>query len=104
MQLKSGIEGFKMIWNTSKKPSVGDIRKENRFSFFPTKINDKWYWLEFYEVEQLYISRIDNYWVDNKYYFCGELIQDNKLHAVPPSPPHPFKNTLKSIKEFKELK
>jgi hypothetical protein len=94
--------GIKMIWKASKKPNVGDNRLENRFSFFPTKICDRWYWLEFYVVEQLYISRNDDYWVDSKYYFCGELIKDRNIPAILHH--HPFKNTLKSIKEFKELK
>lgn len=80
------------------KPKVGDIKREFRFSFLPTKINDTWYWLEFYEVEQLFIGRNYDYWVDNKFYYCGELIYDKNIPAIPPDP---FRETRKAINNYK---
>jgi len=75
-----------MIFNTTQKPKLGDTRKSTRFSFFPTKINDKWYWLEFYDVEELYISRNYNYWVSNKFFYCGQLIENRNVPIIPPKP------------------
>jgi len=77
-----------MIWNVKKKPQLGDTRRGWRFSFFPTKIADKWYWLEFYEVEEIYISRSFDSWQDNKFWHCGELIEDRNI-PVKPIPPMP---------------
>ena len=86
-----------MIFKAKQKPKVGDTRREERFSFFPTKIGDSWYWLEFYEVEQLYISRNYDDWVDNKFYFCGELIGDRDIPTIPPDP---FRHTKELIQKI----
>jgi hypothetical protein len=83
-----------MIWDSTPTPEIGDTRKSHRFSFLPTKIGNQWYWLEFYEVEQLYISRADDYWVDNKWWFCGRLIENKNIPVTPSTPPNPniYKN------------
>lgn len=78
-----------MIWESTPKPKPGDTRKFWRFSFFPTKIRGNWYWMEFYEVEQLRISRAYDSWVDNKFYHCGKLIEDRCIPVYPPKPTPP---------------
>lgn len=85
-----------MIWNVSKQPNVSDTKREWRFSFLPTKIANRWYWLEFYEVEHFYVSR-NIEWKKIKVYYSGKVIEDRSGDFM-------FSNALEKIKEYKDTR
>ena len=37
-----------MKWTIKPKPKVGDIKYKIKFALFPTKVENKWVWLESY--------------------------------------------------------
>ena len=51
-------EGNRMKWKTTRyTPKEGDARIRRKFAWFPTEIRDYTYWLESYQVKEVYTYR-----------------------------------------------
>lgn len=60
-----------MKWNCKTEPKLGDKKEKIEFAFFPTKVEDKWIWLEKYIAIYVY----------KEYYYPTDVIVSQSMFS-----------------------